>query len=111
MHLACVLAVARALVARAATAQSPLFDSHVHRWNGEESLRAYEEQLKEGRLDVAGIGAVWFGGPNQALAGQAKQIRAGNDRIIALAATWRPEQHRHDVDLQLVDGAPARSSA
>ena len=29
---------------------------------------------------------MWFGGPNQALAGQPQQIRAGNDGIIALAA-------------------------
>lgn len=85
MRLACV-AVALTLVARAAAAQSPLFDAHVHLWNGEESLRAYEEQLKERRLEVAGIGAMWFGGPNQALAGQPKQIRAANDGIIALAA-------------------------
>jgi len=81
-----VLAVALALVAQAAAAQSPLFDSHVHLWKGEESLRAYEEQLKEGRLEVAGISAMWFGGPNQALAGRPAQIRAGNDGIIALAA-------------------------
>lgn len=86
MRLACILAVALALVARDADAQSPFFDSHVHLWNGEESLRAYEAQLKEGRLEVAGIGAMWFGGPNQALAGQPKQIRARNDGIIALAA-------------------------
>jgi len=81
-----VLAVALALVGQAAAAQSPLFDSHVHLWKGEESLRAYEEQLKEGRLEVAGISAMWFGGPNQALAGRPAQIRAGNDGIIALAA-------------------------
>jgi predicted TIM-barrel fold metal-dependent hydrolase len=85
MRLAC-LAIELALVAPATPAQSPLFDSHVHLWNGEESLRAYEEQLKERRLEVAGIGAMWFGGPNQALAGQPKHIRAGNDGIIALAA-------------------------
>jgi predicted TIM-barrel fold metal-dependent hydrolase len=78
-----VLAVALALVAQAA---SPLFDSHVHLWNGEESLRTYEEQLKEGRLEVAGMGAMWFGGPNQALAGRPTQIRASNDAVIALAA-------------------------
>jgi uncharacterized protein len=78
-----VLAVALALVAQAA---SPLFDSHVHLSNGEESLRRYEEQVKEGRLEVTGIGAMWFGGPNQALAGRPTQIRAGNDGIIALAA-------------------------
>jgi hypothetical protein len=87
MRLACVLVVAVELVARAATAQSPLFGSHVHLWNGEESLRACEEQLTEGRLEVASIGAMWFGAPNPVLAGQPKQIRAGNDGIIALAAT------------------------
>ncbi len=81
-----VLAVALALVAQAAAAQSPLFDSHVHLWKGEDSLRAYEEQLKKGRLEAAGIAAMWFGGPNQALAGQPQKIRAGNDDIIALAA-------------------------
>lgn len=71
MRALTVLATALALVAQAAGAQSPpLFDSHVHLWKGEDSLRAYEEQLKEGRLQVAGIGAMWFGGPNQALAGQ-----------------------------------------
>jgi predicted TIM-barrel fold metal-dependent hydrolase len=81
-----VLVIALTLVAQAAAAQSPLFDSHVHLRSGEESLRAYEDQLKEGRLEVAGIGAMWFGGPNQALAGRPAQIRAGNDGIIALAA-------------------------
>jgi hypothetical protein len=81
-----VLVVALALIPQAAAAQSPLFDSHLHLWKGEESLRAYEEQLKKGRLEVAGIGAMWFGGPNQALAGQPTQIQADNDGLIALAA-------------------------
>jgi len=71
---------------RVAAAQSPLFDSHVHLWKGEESLQAYEEQLKKAHLEVAGVGAMWFGGPNQALAGRPNEIRAGNDSIIALAA-------------------------
>ncbi|HEY5806334.1 MAG TPA: amidohydrolase family protein [Povalibacter sp.] len=35
---------------------------------------------------MTGIGAMWFGGPNQALAGKPAEIRAGNDSIIALAA-------------------------
>src|SRR5687768_17482894 len=70
-----------------ATAQSQvLFDSHVHLHKGEESLRAFEQQQKEDKLQVGGIGAMWFGGANQALAGQPKQIEAGNDGIIALAA-------------------------
>lgn len=84
-----VATTALALVAQAAVAQSPtLFDSHVHLRQGEDSLRAYEEQLKEAGLQVSGIGAMWFGGPNQALAGQTKQIRSGNDGIIALAAKY-----------------------
>jgi predicted TIM-barrel fold metal-dependent hydrolase len=79
--------VALALVGQAAGAQSPtLFDAHVHLHKGEDSLRAYEQQAKEGGLQVGGIGAMWFGGANQALAGQPKQIQAGNDGIIALAA-------------------------
>ena len=81
-----LLAIALTLVAQPAAAQSPLFDLHVHLWNGEESLRLYEAQLKVGRLEVAGIGAMWFGGPNQAIAGQPDRIRVGNDAIIALAA-------------------------
>lgn len=87
MRALTVLAAALALVAQAAGAQSPaLFDSHVHLWKGEDSLQAYEKQLKEGQLQVAGVGTMWFGGPNQALAGQLEQIRAGNDGIIARAA-------------------------
>lgn len=75
------------LVGQVAGAQSPmLFDTHVHLHKGEDSLRAYEQQAKEGHLQVGGIGAMWFGGANQALAGQPKQIAAGNDGIIALAA-------------------------
>jgi len=83
-----VFAVVAALSAfvRVAAAQSPVFDSHVHLWKGEESLQAYEEQVKKAHLEVAGIGAMWFGGPNQALAGKPDEIRAGNDGIIALAA-------------------------
>lgn len=72
--------------ARAATARSPVFDSHVHLWHGEASLQAYEEQLKQHGLDVAGISAMWFGGMNQALAGGTAKIQAGNDTILALAA-------------------------
>jgi predicted TIM-barrel fold metal-dependent hydrolase len=80
------LLVALAAMARPAAAQSPVFDSHVHLWRDQTSLRAYEQQLEEGRLEVAGIAAMWFGGPNQVLAGQPEQVRAGNDGIIALAA-------------------------
>jgi hypothetical protein len=86
MRLSCLVVAALSAFVRVAAAQSPVFDSHVHLWKGEESLQAYEEQVKKSHLDVAGIGAMWFGGPNQALAGRPNEIRAGNDGIIALAA-------------------------
>lgn len=68
----------------AASAQDRLFDNHVHLWKGEESLRAYRAQSKAAGLDpVAAV--MWFGGPNQALAGKPAEVRANNDAIIALA--------------------------
>jgi uncharacterized protein len=86
MRLSLLVVVALFAFMRVAAAQSPLFDSHVHLWKGEESLQAYEEQLQKAHLETAGIGAMWFGGPNQALAGKPAEIRAGNDGILALAA-------------------------
>jgi predicted TIM-barrel fold metal-dependent hydrolase len=81
-----IVIAALALIAQAAAAQSPVFDSHVHLWNGEASLRTYEEQLEVSQLRVTGIGAMWFGGPNQALSGDPERMRAGNDGVLALAA-------------------------
>ena len=81
------VAVMPTLFLLSVSAQSQtLFDSHVHLHNGEESLQEFEAQVKAAKLDVAGIGAMWFGGANQALAGKPKLISAGNDGIIALAA-------------------------
>lgn len=72
------------LLATPAAAQPPVFDLHVHLHRDAESLRAYERDAAG--LDLAGFGAMWFGGPNQALAGKPDAIRAGNDGILALAA-------------------------
>src|SRR3954471_9251815 len=72
--------------ANGAFAEPQLFDNHVHLHNGEESLQLYKKQVAEAHLNVAGIGAMWFGGGNQALAGNPAAIRAGNDSILALAA-------------------------
>lgn len=65
-----------------AAAQAQLFDLHVHVHKGSESLRAYEAAAPAGDR----LGAMWFGGPNQATAGNPDAIRAGNDSIVALAA-------------------------
>jgi hypothetical protein len=66
--------------------QERVFDSHVHLWHGETSLQDYEAQLKVAGRSVTGFGAMWFGGPNQAPAGEIEKTRASNDALIALAA-------------------------
>jgi uncharacterized protein len=81
-----LIVLALILIASAARAQTPVFDLHVHLWKGEASLREYEAQRRAAGQEVAGFGAMWFGGPNQALQGQPEQIRAANDDLIALAA-------------------------
>lgn len=75
--------VTAVLVAMPVTAQR-VFDSHVHLWHGETSLREYEAQLKAAGINEAGFGGMWFGGPNQALAGNPQAIRASNDAHWAL---------------------------
>ena len=71
--------------AAACSAQRPVFDVHVHLHEGATSLEAYEMQLRATDRQVSGFGAMWFGGPNQALEGQAESVRANNDALIALA--------------------------
>ena len=82
---ACFLIAAFLLAALPARAQ-PVFDVHVHLHRGEASLRDYEAQLAADRIEITGFGIMWFGGPNQALAGDVAGTRANNDMIIALAA-------------------------
>jgi uncharacterized protein len=69
-----------------AGAANPVFDMHVHLREGEASLLKYEAEVRASGLELAGVGAMWFGGPHQALAGNPAGIRAGNDGVIALAA-------------------------
>jgi predicted TIM-barrel fold metal-dependent hydrolase len=69
----------------AAVAQDIGLDTHVHLWDGETSIRAYEAQLKASGLSVSGFGAMWFGGPNQALEGKPEEVRRNNDDLIDLA--------------------------
>jgi predicted TIM-barrel fold metal-dependent hydrolase len=71
---------------QAAFGQERIFDLHVHLWHGEASIREYEAQLKAANQPISGFGAMWFGGPNQAPAGEIAQTRASNDALIALSA-------------------------
>jgi uncharacterized protein len=79
------LCLALALTALAQSGE-PVFDSHVHLREGEASLRKFEAEVRAAGLELAGVGAMWFGGPHQALAGDLASIRAGNDGVVALAA-------------------------
>jgi hypothetical protein len=79
------LLAAALLVPQTAIAQ-PVFDSHVHLWDGDKSIGEYEAQVKAAGLTITGFGGMWFGGPeNQALAGNPASIRAHNDALLALA--------------------------
>lgn len=69
-----------------AHAAGSVFDVHVHLRDYETSLQQYKSEVKASGVELAGIGAMWFGGPHQAPAGNPASIRASNDALIALAA-------------------------
>src|SRR3546814_3806911 len=83
-----ILAILPFLWRWAAFAAGPVFDVHVHLHDGEKSLLAYEAEAEAAGIELAGLGAMWFGGPHQALQGDLDEIRAGNDSVIALAAKY-----------------------
>src|SRR3546814_5993111 len=83
-----ILAILPFLWAGAAFAAGPVFDVHVHLHDGEKSLLAYEAEAETAGIELAGLGAMWFGGPPQALQGELDEIRAGNDRVHVLAAKY-----------------------
>jgi hypothetical protein len=74
------------LLTTSAWGGEPLFDTHVHLRESETSLGKYEADARKSGIDLAGIGAMWFGGPHQAQAGNPAGIRANNDALIALAS-------------------------
>ncbi|OWQ47295.1 amidohydrolase [Roseateles noduli] len=108
MRLLPLIVLSALLSAPLARAQDKVFDSHVHLWNGETSLREYQQQLKSAGRPVDGLAAMWFGGPNQALVGDPDRIRAGNDSVVALA-NQHPEVlpvatvHPYDGDAALTE--------
>lgn len=98
-----------------AVAQDAVIDTHVHLHNGEASVAQYQAQLKSANQPVDAFGAMWFGGPNQALAGNPADIGRRNDALIALAAKHPgmiaiATVHPYDGDAALaeVDGVASR---
>ena len=89
-------------------AQGAVVDTHVHLHKGEASLAEYRAQLKAAGQSVDAFGAMWFGGPNQALAGNPADIAQRNDALIALAAK-NPDMipittvHPYDGDAALAE--------
>ena len=81
-----LLALTLCLFTGHALAANPIFDVHVHLRDGETSLQQYRDDVRAAGLELSGIGVMWFGGPHQARQGDLAKIRAGNDRVIALAA-------------------------
>ena len=77
--------VAVAEVVNEASAKPAVFDIHVHLREGEASLREYKADVASADIELAGLGAMWFGGSHQALAGKPEDVRKRNDALIALA--------------------------
>ena len=84
MKLQAAFTILALLLSKGVSAQQ-VFDSHVHLWAGETSLRQYEAQAKAAGISLVGFGGMWFGGPNQALSGHPADIMASNDAHLALA--------------------------
>jgi predicted TIM-barrel fold metal-dependent hydrolase len=112
---ALLLSIALLASVSPAFAQDAVIDTHVHLHKGEASIAEYRAQLKAAGQSVDAFGAMWFGGPNQALAGNPGDIARRNDALIALTAK-NPDMiaiatvHPYDGDAALaeVDRVAAR---
>lgn len=110
-----LLSIALLTPLASALGQTGVIDTHVHLHNGETSVAEYQAQLKASGQSVDAFGAMWFGGPNQALEGNPADISKRNDALIALA-TRHPGMiaiatvHPYDGDAALaeVDRVAAR---
>src|SRR5262249_41185105 len=80
------LAAALLFLSHPSAAQDPVFDLHVHLRSGAESIEEYEAQVTSAKRQVTTFGGMWFGGPQQALAGDVAHTRAQNDALISLAS-------------------------
>ena len=105
---ALLLSIALLTPSISAFAQEAVIDTHVHLHKGEASLAEYRAQLKAAGQSADAFGAMWFGGPNQALAGNPADITKRNDALIALAAK-NPDMiaiatvHPYDGDAALAE--------
>src|SRR3546814_13319846 len=100
---ALLLSIALLTTSASDFAQNTVVDTHVHLHKGSASLAEYRAQLKAAGQSVDAFGAMWFGGPNKALAGNPAYLIKRNHSLIALAAK-KPNMleyataHLFDVD-------------
>ncbi len=105
---ALLLSIALLTPLASAFCQTGIVDTHVHLHNGEASVAEYRAQLKSAGQPVDAFGVMWFGGPNQALAGNPADISKRNDALIGLAAK-NPDMiaiatvHPYDGDAALAE--------
>ena len=76
---AALLAFLLLLIPAITSAQQRVFDTHVHIWNGEKSVREYEAQLKETHQTMTRFAAILI-----AKRGDMAETRRKNDELIAL---------------------------
>lgn len=99
-----LLAMLACSVPQVAAAQQTVFDSHVHLWHGERSIREYEQQLRATNQSVTR-----YGGILMALRpGETAAVRAANDELLALARAHPdmvpiPSVHPYDGDAAIVE--------
>lgn len=67
----------------ASSGQDRVFDVHVHLWNGERSLREYQDQLTSTRQSVARHSGIYM-----AIKGHTEENRRKNDELIELAKRY-----------------------
>lgn len=80
-----VYALVLLLLCGTVDAAGPVLDMHVHLRDGEASLLEYRREAETAGLQLGGVAAMWFGGPNQAREGKPEDIRERNDGVVALA--------------------------
>lgn len=82
-NLRCLLGLLLLALASLTHAEDKVFDTHVHIWNGEKSVKEYLEQVQSG-----GVSVTSFGGIHMARLGELEHTRAKNDDLIALSKRY-----------------------
>ena len=101
-----VLSLCLSLAGLARSAE-PVFDTHVHLRDGETSLQKFEAEAREAGIELAGVGAMGFGGPDL-LRHPSGFVLDRAAEIAVVEAGWpqagRDSPHHRDAQIDLSDG-------